>query len=284
MLRPGIWQLFAAIVLLAAATARADDDGEPLLQEAMEVKLSAQSLADLNQVIKLCQQAIDRGLPDDDVHFAEELWASTLSQRAELVCHELFERPVSPSRGQALLRMALADLTKTIELNSEQPEAQFLLGRLFAQLGEKEKARDALDEAVRLSADDPAAKSRALMIRGNLQEDLEKRQADFDQAVKLTPKDPEVLRYRGLNYLTTNQVEAAIDDFNAAIALEPNNAETYEARGMAQASLNKLDEALESFNKAVELEPESPGALTHRARVRAMKGDVPARWPTSSSR
>lgn len=253
----------------------ADEGGQPLLQQAMEVKLGAESLADLNQVIKLCQDAIDTGLATGDVKFAEELLASTLSQRAELVCHELFETRVTPNRGQALLRMALSDLEKTTALNSEQPEAQFLLGRLYAHLGETEKSLTALDAAVRMTESEPAARSKALMIRANVRKDLALRQADFDEAVKLTPNEPDVLRFRGMHYMTQNNLELAIADFNAAIALDPKDAETYEARGMAEAGSGKLDESLASFTKAIEIEPKSPAALTHRARIRAMKSDIP---------
>jgi tetratricopeptide (TPR) repeat protein len=113
------------------------------------------------------------------------------------------------------------------------------------------------------------------MIRANLKTDPAERQADFDEAVKLTPTDADVLRFRGMNYLTQNNLELAITDFNAAISLDPKDAETYEARGMAEAAGNKLDESLASFSKAIELEPNSPAALTHRARIRAMKSDVP---------
>ncbi len=287
MLRPGIrrWSWCAIVACSAlvfpAGTAVGDEEAAPaengvqLLHQAMEVKLSAENLTDLNRVIKLSQEAIDAGLPEADVTFAEELLASTLSQRAELVCHELFETPITPGRGQALLRMALSDLEKTTALNSEQPEAQFLLGRLYAHLGQTDKALAALDTAVRLAADDPAAKSKALMIRANLKTDPNQRQADFDEAVKLTPTEPDALRFRGMNYLTQNNLELAIADFNAAIQLDPDDAETYEARGMAEAASEKLDESLASFTKAIELEPNSPAALTHRARIRAMKGDVP---------
>lgn len=253
----------------------AEDGGQPLLQQAMEVKLGAESLADLNQVIKLCQDAIDTGLAAGDVKFAEELLASTLSQRAELVCHELFETRVTPNRGQALLRMALSDLEKTTTLNSEQPEAQYLLGRLYAHLGETDKALAALDAAVRMTESEPAARSKALMIRANVRKDPALRQADFDEAVKLTPSEPDVLRFRGMQYMTQNNLELAIADFNAAIALDPKDAETYEARGMAEAGSGKLDESLASFTKAIEIEPKSPTALTHRARIRAMKSDIP---------
>src|SRR5262245_28571820 len=128
MLRPGIWQwLVAALVLLAAPAARADEDAQALLDKATEVKLSAESLADLNQVVKLCQDAIAAGLDEANDKFAKELLASSLAQRAELACLELFERPLTPSRTRKLLVMALSDLEETTKLNPEQPEAQYLL-------------------------------------------------------------------------------------------------------------------------------------------------------------
>jgi tetratricopeptide (TPR) repeat protein len=277
MLRPLSWKwAIGAVVILAAGTAQAADTAQALLDKATDAKLGAESLADLNQVIQLSREAIEAGLDDANKKFATELLASTLSQRAEMVCLELFEHPVSPNRAQKLLQMALADLEETIRLNADQPEAQFLLGRLNAHLGKTEEARKALDEAVRLSGNDPAAKSKALVIRANLHEDPAARQADYDEAARLTPQDPEVLRFRGMHYLTQNNVEAALADLNAAIEKDPKDAGTHEARGMALAVAARLDEAMESFNKAIELEPNSPTALTHRARVRAMKGDLPA--------
>jgi tetratricopeptide (TPR) repeat protein len=273
----------ALLLSLACGAVRADEpstaeaqkaSGEAMLQEAMDAKLGAENLSDLNRAIKLSQDAIDAGLPDAEVPFAEELLASSLSQRAELICHELFETPVTPHRGQALLRMALSDLEKSVKVNSEQPQAQYLLGRLYAHLAETAKAKDALDAAIRLSEGDPNMKGKSLVIRANLQKDPAARQADFDEAVKLAPQEPDALRFRGMHYLTENKLSEAIADFNAAIAIDPEDAETYEARGMAEAASEKLDEAITSFSKAIELEPKSPGALTARARVRAIQGDV----------
>jgi len=279
------WVLLVSLVFGAAradepSTPEADKPaaekqaGEALLQEAMDAKLGAESLSDLNRAIKLSQDAIEAGLPEAEVPFANELLASTLSQRAELICHELFETPVTPHRGQALLRMALSDLEKSVKLNAEQPQAQYLLGRLYAHLAEPAKAKAALDQAIRLSDSDPNMKGKALVIRAGLQKDAAARQADFDEAVKLAPQEPDALRFRGMHYLTENKLSEAIADFNAAIAIEPDDAETYEARGMAEAASEKLDESIASFTKAIELEPKSPGALTARARVRAIQGDL----------
>jgi tetratricopeptide (TPR) repeat protein len=265
-----------AALFWAASPARASDKGSALLDKATEAKLSAESLTDLNQVINLCRESIEAGLDEENQKFAREILASTLSQRAEVICLELFDRPVTPNRAQRLVRMALSDLEETIQINAEQPQSQFLLGRLYAHLGETKKGLAALDEAVRLSDSDPAAKSKALMIRAGLKSDPAARQADCDEAVKLTPKDPAVLRFRGMNYLTQNNIQLAIADFDAAIQLDPDDPDTYEARGMAQAAADKLDEAMASFSKAIELEPNSPTALLHRSRLRAMKGDFPA--------
>jgi tetratricopeptide (TPR) repeat protein len=263
-------------VLACSVTARGDDAGQELLDKATDTKLAAENVADLNEVIKLCEDAIKAGLDEGNTKFANGLLASTLTQRAELVCRELFERPVTPGRGRKLVQMALADLEQTLKIDADQGEAQYMIGRLYAHLGQSEKALKALDEAVRLTDDEPQTKARALIIRANLRPEQAQRQADFDAAVKLTPRDANVLRFRGLYSLTQNKLEAAIIDFDAAIALDPKDADTHEARGVALSMQQKYDEAMESFNQAIEIEPNAPAAYTHRARVRAIKGDTPA--------
>ncbi len=277
MARQRFWQGFICVCLvLTVGTARGADDGQALLDKATDVKLAAESVADLNEVIKLCQEAIAAGLDEGNTKFANTLLASTLSQRGELVCMELFERPVTPGKARKLVEMALSDLEQTLQIDPNQPQPQYLLGRLYAHLGEKEKSLKALDEAVRLTADDPQTKAKALLIRANLHEDLAKRQADYDEAVKLTPRDPNVLRFRGMYLLSQNKIEDAISDLNAAIEADPKDADTYEARGLALSLAQKYDEAMESLNKAIELQPDSPAAYTHRGRIRALRGDVPA--------
>jgi tetratricopeptide (TPR) repeat protein len=278
MVRPMLWRWLLCItaVLASSASWAADETGQSLLDKATETKLSAENVADLNDVIKLCESAIQAGLDDGNRKFANELLASTLAQRAEFFCLELFERPVTPRRGRILVQMALGDLERTLEINPEQAQAQYLIGRLYAHLGEREKALNALDKAVSLTEFEPAARSKALVLRANLKKDPAERLADYDQAVKLSPHDVDVLRFRGMFHLTQNHFEPAIADLDAAIALDPKDADTYEARGIAQSLAQKYDEAMESFNKAIELEPDSPAAYTHRARVRAIKGDAPA--------
>jgi tetratricopeptide (TPR) repeat protein len=275
MLRPTHWQwlLCIALVLASGPVLAEDKPGQELLDKATEIKLGAERVADLNQVIDLCHQALKAGLDETNQKFANELLASTLTQRASLICLELFERPVTPNRAGNLVRMALSDLDETIKLDSEQAEAQYLIGRLYAHLGQRDKALKALDAAVRLTPDDPAARAKALMVRANLKTDDNERLADYDEAVKLQPKEANTLRFRGMYHFSQTRFEKAVADFDAAIAIDANDAQTHEARGLALAMLEKHDEAMKSFDEAIALAPESPTAYVHRGRLRAQKGD-----------
>ncbi len=263
--------------MLACHGVRAEENaGQEKLDQATEIKLSAETAGDLNDAITLCQEALEAGLDEDNTKFANALLTSTLTQRADLVCAELFETPIRPARARRLVQMALSDLQQTLKIDAEQSLAQYLLGRLYAHLGQPDKALAAVNEAVRLSADDPPIRAQALMIRANLQSDPDKRQADFDQAVKLMPREPDVFRFRGMSHLSGGRAAEALADFQAALELDPENAETHEACGLANSILQKYDDAMECFNNALELNPQSPAALTHRARIRAIKGDTPA--------
>ncbi len=271
--------LLFLVAIVAAGSLRADEQenaGQEKLDQATEIKISAETAGDLNDVITLCREAIQEGLDEANKSFANDLLSSTLTQRADLICMELFEQPLRPSRARRLVEMAMVDLQETLAIDPKQALPQYLIGRLYAHLGEKDKALAALDEAVRLSAQDPATQSQALLVRANLRDDPDQRTADFDKAVALTPHDPDVFRNRGMYHLADNRAEQALADFDAALELSPNDSDTHEARGLAQSVLQKYDDAMESFNKAIELSPDSATAHTHRARVRAIKGDTPA--------
>jgi tetratricopeptide (TPR) repeat protein len=276
MVRPRLWQwLLCAGAVLACGVVHAADDGQALLDKATDVKLTAESVADLNDVIKLCQDAIKAGLDEDNTKFANGLLASTLTQRAEMACVELFERPVDPGRARKIAQLAVADLEETIRIDANQAEAQFLLGRLYGQMGEPKKALKVLDEAIRLTADEPASRAKALLVRANLHQDPKDRLADFDEAAKIAPRDPNVLRFRGMFHLAQNNLDAAVADLTAAAEIDPKDSDTQEACGIAQALAQKYDESLESFSRAIELDPNAATAYVHRGRIRAIKGDMP---------
>jgi len=73
---------------------------------------------------------------------------------------------------------------------------------------------------------------------------------DFDQALKLKPKDPALLTYKGIVYYAKGQNSQAMQLFEEVIKLNPNFARAYYQRGMVYQSQEKYDKALEDISKA----------------------------------
>ena len=130
-----------------------------------------------------------------------------------------------------------------------------------------------LDEAVRLSAEQPPRQAKVLLLRANLLVDPEARLNDYNRAVELAPRSEEIVRSRGLFHLAQTHYEEAIADFNRAIEMDPKNPDLYEAKGVAQFLLKQYDDALASLTAAIELAPESPMLFANRARIFAIKGE-----------
>src|ERR1043166_1245045 len=57
--------------------------------------------------------------------------------------------------------------------------------------------------------------------------------ADYDQAIKLDPKNANALRFRALAYYRKQDYLHAIADFDEAIRIDPGNAEVFYQRGTA---------------------------------------------------
>src|SRR5689334_4997844 len=75
----------------------AENEGMTDLDQATELKLGAESLSDLAEVIRLCRKAIREGLDQDNAKFASEMLAGTLTQRAEIISAQIFTQPKPPA-------------------------------------------------------------------------------------------------------------------------------------------------------------------------------------------
>jgi tetratricopeptide (TPR) repeat protein len=264
--------LLFGLCLLAGLTslARAENEGQDDLDKATQLKVSAESMADLAEVIRLAESAMKAGLDDENKKFANELLVGTLLQRAEAVSAKIFEQGNPPLLWPQMRKLALADLEKVVAANDKQAEAYFLIGRLNSLPdGDRRRGLEALNKAVELSKDEHRQLARALVLRAQFQREEDKREQDFNQAVELAPQNAEIIRTRGLYWLARGKPDDALADLDKALELEPESAEAHEARGVALMLSQKLDEALEALNKAIELNPDSPTPLTHKARILA---------------
>jgi tetratricopeptide (TPR) repeat protein len=268
---------FAALVMVARVRA-GDNDGQADLDKATEKKLSAESLEDLSSVLDLCEKAMKAGLNPNNSKFANDLYTSTLLQRATIYFQNIFgdgKTRAGNSEWQPLRDLAMADLDKIVARDPKQGTAQLMIAKLQTLPGgDKLKALKAADAAVEQLKGDDEKEAAALMLRGAVETNPEKQLADLTASLKLAPKDPEALRARAIYYFKQKKYKEAVADLDANLVEEPKNAAVYELRGEALFMLKQNAEAMHSFEKAIELQPRSPLPYMDRARVRAETNDT----------
>ncbi len=282
--------LCLAIAVTVCGTAQAQNPGAEDLQRATELKLTARSLSDLAEVIRRCEAALEKGLDEDDRPFAEQLLASTRIKRGLVVGEQVFKQvpptPMWPQFRQAALR----DLELALELLPNQLDALQMVARLnMLPEGDAKRAREALDEAIRLSESDPPAKANCLILKVTIEKENAEKIKLLDQALKADPDSAEAYRLRGSVYADMDQRQKAISDLRKSSELKPDHPFTLLALGMtlfdevtnqeAEADTDEeeqeklLDEAFQAFEKAAELAPRAAQPLLHMGQVYAMRSE-----------
>lgn len=268
-------RIFTFIVLAAtftAAAAQAANEGQEDLDKATEAKLSATTLTDLGEVIRLTESAIQKGLDEHNTEFANKLLASTLVQRATAVTATIFKSSPPDQRWPQFRQFALSDLEKAIKLDGEQPQALILIAQLnLLPEGDEKRAKEAIDKAVDYSKDDSQIRAKALVLRAGMEENLEKRLPDLNEAVRLTPNDADTIRSRGLVLADLEKYDEALVDLDKAIELDPESAATYEAKSLVLTRMKKYDEALATLDKAQKLVPNSIAPWLQKTRIHSLQ-------------
>ena len=103
---------------------------------------------------------------------------------------------------------------------------------------------------------------------------LDRAVADFDQAIRLDPKNTDVYTIRGMAWEAKGDLDRAIADFDQAIRLDPKNTDAYTVRGTAWEAKGDLDRAIADYDQAIRIDPKKTGAYTVRGVAWAAKGDL----------
>lgn len=273
------WRLAFALgmgIAWMGSVALAADEGQADLDQATQLKLEAKTLTDLGEVIRLCESALSKGLDAENRALANQLLAATLIQRGSQVARMIFEDRSDPKWTEYRKR-ALEDLQRAVKLDARQPEAFFRIAQLqFLPGGDEKQAREALNEAIRTSKDQPVLRAQALVIRATLETDPSRKLADFTEAIQAAPGDASALRGRGMVYVQQGKFREALEDFDRALKLAPDHVPTLEAKASTLARLKRFDEALSLLEQARKLAPDSVEPLVERARVFEFREDYAA--------
>ncbi|MGL4513769.1 MAG: tetratricopeptide repeat protein, partial [Lacipirellulaceae bacterium] len=261
--------------------------GQADLDKALEIKITAEELKDLNEVVDLLDDAIEKGLDAENSDFAEQVLVATLVQRAQSLSGAILDRPVPDPRADPrwlqIRQLALNDLLRAVGIDESQREAWLLIGRLQSlNPGSKSEARRALTRVIRsaeAAAKDPALDqmnptelARAYALRGAAQKGDPERTADFGRAIELDPKQVEYLQLRAQAHQAAQRPAECLADLDRAIVIEPENTGLHQMKALALLMQEKPEEAIESFNRATELDPDSVAPYQYRGEVYSKLG------------
>jgi hypothetical protein len=133
-------------------------------------------------------------------------------------------------------------------------DALHLLGVIFCQTRQLQRAVELIDKAIRINPNIAAFYSN----RGNALQDLKQFDAavaSYDKAIQLKPDHAEAYSNRGNALQGLKQFDAAVASYDKAIQLKPDYAEAYCNRGIALQGLKQFDAAVASYDKAIQLKP-----------------------------
>ncbi len=265
----------AAISLLTvwlslAGAALSEDKGLEDLDKATDLQLQAQNLQDLDQVVRLCESAIEKGLDADNTAFAKQLLVSSLWQHASQLASAIFDQPRPHAQWRQVREMIMSDLDKLVMHNENFAEAYVLRTKLHALPGgDREQARKAIDTAVKLygTSGEKKEQAKAILLRAGLRENAEERMADVNEAIQTDPNSVEALQLRAAVHVEQGELDKAIADFELLLKQNPENVAIHQALATTYAGTKQLDKALEYLGKAIELAPENALNFAMRAEI-----------------
>ena len=252
----------------------AAEDGQELLNDAINAKLEIDEIDDFGRVLDLCKKAIEQGLDEGSMKFANDLYTGTLIDRAAMLTGAIVDADQPDPNWRRIRAFAMRDLNEVVARDPSYGSVHLMMARLEALPGgNRERAKAAAAKALELLGDDQLPRAQANLVLAALEDDPEKQLRFYDAAVELAPRDADVRRARGLHLLMQDEYERAREDLDVAIAEEPDDASLREALGMACMMSEQFEAAREAFDKAIELDPEAAGPLLQRARVFAVEGE-----------
>jgi len=261
--------LVLSLLALQTSNATAADKGLEDLDKATELQLR-QNPQDLEQIVKLCESAIEKGLDEDNTGFAKQLIVSSLWQQASLRAAAIFGQPRPDPNWRQYRELATQDIKKILQHDESFAEAHELNAKLQALPGgNREESLKSIGTAIELygKKKDQSALAKAYILRAQLRENADERMADIDAAVKADPTSVESLQLRAAINIEQGNIEKAIADFEELIKQNPENVAVHQALATTYASTKKYDEALKHLGKAIELAPDNALNYAMRAEV-----------------
>ncbi|MFP4405833.1 tetratricopeptide repeat protein [Rhodosalinus sp.] len=166
---------------------------------------------------------------------------------------------------------AIEVLGQLAQTHGDLPAVHSSLGDLFRSLERFEEAVAAYDRAIALYDDPGEAQWFLYYARGIAYERQDlwpAAEADFRQALKLQPDQPQVLNYLGYSLVEKQEnLEEALEMIERAVAARPDSGYIVDSLGWALYRLGRYEEAVGHMERAAELLPVDPIVNDHLGDV-----------------
>ncbi len=253
--------------------------GQPDLDEATRLKLTATDGREIGRVIDLLNSAIKKGLDKENEAFAKQMLASTYMERGAAVGAIALEQAVAqPSRtaGWTQLRaIALADLRKAVELDPAEYDGWIMIGQLnLLPQGDLEAAENAFTQVIDGKEVDDELRAKAHIRRAVMRDDQAAKLADLTGAVEADPDNVEYRLLRARQHFATEAYKESLADVDEALQMVPDNYATHELRGLVLLALDRAEDALAAFDQATELNAKAVTPYLRRAELYGRLGDM----------
>jgi tetratricopeptide (TPR) repeat protein len=277
---PILLAALATLFLLPNWALAADKPGQADLDAATDLQITAETLGDLEKVIKLAESALTKGLDKDQEEFAKKLLAATLYQHANRNAESIIERRRRGGQFQTIRQQSLKDLEKAKKHDPTLPDIYTLEAKLYVLPGpgsDLKAAETAASEAINLlkTKNDAKQLSKAYILRAQITEDKDRKLADFDAAAKADPSNSEAAQAVALLYIQKGEHEKAVASLQKLLEADPENPTILMAMAEALTDLKKYDEALKYCDGVIKQAPRATMGYNLRARVKVMKDDIP---------
>jgi tetratricopeptide (TPR) repeat protein len=150
-----------------------------------------------------------------------------------------------------------------------------LLGALYMQLGQFDRAMTTLERALKSDPSNPDTLNNlgCLLMR---QQDVAAAKAHFEKAMRAKPDYPQAHYNLGNVLRTQGKINDAIAHYETALRLRPQYPEALFQLGQALRAEGRLDEAIAAYEKALIGEPNHPRLLHHLGNLLREKGEPQA--------
>lgn len=224
--------------------------------------------------------------PDDETlsfNLAGALFADKRFEEADSAVHKLLQRHPEHFRGQVLhaeIALSVGDtiraeqaMKKLLDEDSLAVEPARILGVIALQRGNYQKAVSWFDRCFLGGSEELSDYINRGLARYHNQ-DIRGALADYDQAVRVSPKDPVALYNRALLKHEVSDLIGALEDFKGVLLVQPDNLSVRYNIALLQHELGNYTEAIKGYDYLLRRYPTFLSGYYQRADAKSQMGDV----------